>query len=58
MLNNSKRKQAEGMSITPFITKTVLTEMMVILMADSTIYWAFPAFLLLHHYSLILLWFP
>jgi len=57
MLNHNKRKQAEGMSVTPFITKAVLREMMVILMADSTICWAFLAFLWLH-YSLILLWFP
>lgn len=57
MLNHSKRKQAKGMSVTPFIAKTVLREMTVILVSDSTIYWAFLAFLPLR-YSLILLLFP
>lgn len=57
MLHNNQRQHAEGMSVTPFITKTVLMEAMVILTADSTIYWAFLAFLPLR-YSLILLFFP
>lgn len=49
--------EAGGMGVTPVTTKTVLTEMMLILMADSTIYWAFLAFLPLH-YSAILSLFP
>lgn len=57
MLSNAKRKQARDVSATPFITETVPTEMMVILMADSTIYWAFLAFSSLH-YSLIPFLFP